>query len=173
MREAFIALGSNVGDRLDYFAKALTAISDHPENVLLNVSNVYETDPVGFTNQARFLNAVIQIKTKASPLALLDFLQHVELQLGRRRETRWGPRTIDLDILAIERLYYNSPLLKVPHAHVLKRLFVLKPLADIAPYFEIFGAKGDVITIIEKVDESSRVDYFLSSNELMKLSREE
>lgn len=173
MSEAFIALGSNVGDRLEYLINAITVVSNHPENVLLNVSNVYETDPVGLKNQARFLNAVIHIKTKLNPLALLDFLQHVELQFGRKRETKWGPRTIDLDILAIEKLYYNSPRLKIPHSHLLKRLFVLKPLADIAPYFEIFGANGDVISIIESVDKSSRVDYFLSSKELMKLSREE
>lgn len=173
MTEVFIALGSNLGDRFGYLAKAISAISNHPQNVLSKVSNVYETDPVGFTDQARFLNAVIQIKTTLNPIALLDFLQVVELQFGRKREIRWGPRTLDLDVVAIENIYYNSPRLKIPHPQMLKRLFVLKPLADIVPHYEIFGANGDVETYINQLEKSSSVDFYLSSNELMKLSREE
>lgn len=173
MTEVFIALGSNLGDRLENITKAIKAISTHSRNVLLKVSNVYETDPVGFIDQSRFLNAVIQMNTAFTPLALLDFLQDLELQFGRKRESRWGPRTLDLDILAIKNLYYNSPRLKIPHPQMFIRLFVLKPLADIAPFYEIFGANGNVEANINQVDKSSNVDFYLFSKELMKLSREE
>src|SRR5688572_516223 len=96
---AFIALGSNIENRYDYLSKAIEHLGNHSKIQLLNSSSVYETDPVGYEDQDLFLNMVIEIQTDLGALELLDFCLKVELELGRKREIVWGPRTIDLDIL--------------------------------------------------------------------------
>jgi 2-amino-4-hydroxy-6-hydroxymethyldihydropteridine diphosphokinase len=130
---AFISLGSNIGNRYDYLSKAIEYLTKHPKIQLVNTSSVYETDPVGYEDQDLFLNMVIEIQTEWSPLELLDFCLKVELELGRKREIVWGPRTIDLDILLYNQENIKSEKLIIPHPRMLERNFVMIPLSEIKP----------------------------------------
>lgn len=128
---AVIGLGSNVGDRLGHLRDAVRRIEDVAP--ILARSRIYETEPVGGPEQPRFLNAAVAIPWVHEPLALLDALQSIELALGRTRDVRWGPRTIDLDILWIEDVTFDHPRLVVPHPRLAERAFALLPLRDVAP----------------------------------------
>jgi 2-amino-4-hydroxy-6-hydroxymethyldihydropteridine diphosphokinase len=130
---AFISLGSNIGNRYDYLSKVIEYLTKHPKIQLVNTSSVYETDPVGYEDQDLFLNMVIEIQTEWSPLELLDFCLKVELELGRKREIVWGPRTIDLDILLYNQENIKSEKLIIPHPRMLERNFVMIPLSEIKP----------------------------------------
>ncbi|WP_045515542.1 2-amino-4-hydroxy-6-hydroxymethyldihydropteridine diphosphokinase [Neobacillus niacini] len=131
--KAFVALGSNIENRYDYLSKAIECLAKHPKIQLVNTSSVYETDPVGYEEQDLFLNMVIEIQTDWSALELLDFCLKVELELGRKREIVWGPRTIDLDILLYNQENIKSEKLIIPHPRMLERNFVMIPLAEIKP----------------------------------------
>jgi 2-amino-4-hydroxy-6-hydroxymethyldihydropteridine diphosphokinase len=135
----FLALGSNLGDRLANLKAAIAAIS-HVVTVLAE-SPVYETPPWGVTDQPAFLNMVIKGETHLAPLALLVHLKHLETQLGRLPSVRYGPRLIDMDILFYDELVLNTPELILPHPHLQERAFVLVPLADLAAEFvhPVFG----------------------------------
>jgi 2-amino-4-hydroxy-6-hydroxymethyldihydropteridine diphosphokinase len=128
-RRAFVALGSNLGDRWGFLRQGL----DHlPEVVAL--SPVYETAPVGGPpGQGRFLNMVAELSTTATPFDLLAAAQEAEASAGRARAVRWGPRTLDVDILYVDGVTIDSPELQVPHPRMWQRGFVLVPLADLAP----------------------------------------
>jgi 2-amino-4-hydroxy-6-hydroxymethyldihydropteridine diphosphokinase len=130
---AFIALGSNIGNRYDYLAKAIEYLAKHPKIQLVNTSSIYETDPVGYEEQDLFLNMVVEIQTDWSALELLGFCLEVELELGRKREIVWGPRTIDLDILLYNQENIQSEKLIIPHPRMLERNFVMIPLSEIRP----------------------------------------
>lgn len=112
--------------------EALGRIASHAR--VLGVSRVYETDPVGGPDQPAFLNAAIAIEWEGEPLALLDALQRIELDLGRVRDVRWGPRTLDLDVLWIAGgMHVDDARLVVPHPRLHERAFALRPLLDVAP----------------------------------------
>ncbi|WHY00834.1 2-amino-4-hydroxy-6-hydroxymethyldihydropteridine diphosphokinase [Neobacillus sp. DY30] len=128
---AFIALGSNIGNRYDYLSEAIEHLAKHPKIKLVNTSSVYETDPVGYEEQDLFLNMVAEIQTDMSAFELLDFCLKVELELGRKREIVWGPRTIDLDILLYNQENIKSEKLIIPHPRMLERNFVMIPLSEI------------------------------------------
>ena len=131
---AFIALGSNIGNRYDYLTKAIERLDNHPKIQLVNYSSVYETDPVGYEDQDLFLNMVIEVMTTSfKSHELLDYCLKVELELGRKREIVWGPRTIDLDILLYNQENIESEKLIVPHPRMLERNFVMIPLSEIKP----------------------------------------
>jgi 2-amino-4-hydroxy-6-hydroxymethyldihydropteridine diphosphokinase len=131
---AYIALGSNLGDRQDYLDRALQALQEHPGIVVTQVSGAHETEPVGGPpGQDRYLNAAAELQTDLSPAELLDVLLDVERQLERVRGERWGPRTIDLDLLLYGDLIHEDPRLTVPHPLMAQRAFVLAPLCEIAP----------------------------------------
>jgi 2-amino-4-hydroxy-6-hydroxymethyldihydropteridine diphosphokinase len=128
-RKAFVALGSNLGDRMAYLRGGLTYLPD-----VVGVSPVYETEPVGGPpGQDRYLNMVAELWSSASARDLLDAGQRAEAAAGRAREVRWGPRTLDVDILLVGDLTVDQPDLKVPHPRMWERGFVLVPLADLAP----------------------------------------
>lgn len=133
MSVVFLGLGSNMGDRRANLKAALRFISSHPCITLLKISSFYETAPVGYTDQPDFLNAVAQVKTGLTPCELLGFLQRIENRLKRVRTVRWGPRTIDLDILLFDEEVIEEKDLVIPHPRMAERLFVLEPLAEIAP----------------------------------------
>ena len=141
MAEAFIALGGNVGDVRATFDAAIAMLCDGPDVRLLARSSDYRTPPWGVTNQPPFINAVIAVSTTLAPHALLTRTQACERAFGRDRahEQRWGPRTIDLDILAYDDLVLNDATLTLPHPHLFERAFVLVPLAEIAPDRVIAG----------------------------------
>ncbi|MFQ5638342.1 MAG: 2-amino-4-hydroxy-6-hydroxymethyldihydropteridine diphosphokinase [bacterium] len=132
----FIGLGSNLNNRLFYLQQALQKIIASPHVNLVTFSSVYETEPVGCINQDCFLNMVAEIHTLLLPDSFLMHIQKIESELGRVRNLRWGPRTIDIDILYWgERIIKNDDLC-IPHPEVEKRRFVLKPLYEIAPEFK-------------------------------------
>jgi len=128
---AYLSLGSNVGDRESFLRRALHQLADHPEIRIEKVSSLYETDPVGYTEQPPFLNAVAKIKTTLPPDALLRLCQSIEQSLCRERKIRWGPRTIDIDILTYDQLSVQLPDLILPHPRMQDRDFVLIPLREI------------------------------------------
>jgi len=133
LHTALIALGSNLGSRLEYLQQALKLLQRQPELHVTAVSPVYETDPVGYADQGKFLNAAARLETSLAPETLLQRLMEIEQQLQRRRDIHWGPRTIDLDILFYDQQRISSADLKIPHPRLFERMFVLAPLHDIAP----------------------------------------
>ena len=134
MERVYIGLGSNLAEPLAQLRGALAALAELPNSRLLATSSFYASDPLGPADQPRYLNAVAALDTQLAPLALLDALQAIELTQGRvRKAERWGPRTLDLDILLFGERLLDEPRLKVPHYHLHARPFVLYPLAELAP----------------------------------------
>jgi 2-amino-4-hydroxy-6-hydroxymethyldihydropteridine diphosphokinase len=131
--KAFIGLGSNLGEREAQLRAALDAIAQLPTTQLVRVSSLYDTEPVGETDQPNFLNAVAQVDTELTARQLLWNLLLIERRLGRLRTRRWGPRTIDLDLLLYGSLVVDEPDLKVPHPELTRRSFVLVPLVELDP----------------------------------------
>jgi 2-amino-4-hydroxy-6-hydroxymethyldihydropteridine diphosphokinase len=131
MTTAYLGLGSNLGDRKQNLAQAMKLMS--PYVVVEQVSSIYETDPVGYTNQPLFLNAVCRVSTKLSPQQLLRLAKEIEVKLGRVPSFPNAPRPVDIDILFYGDEVISSPELTVPHPRLVERAFVLVPLAEIAP----------------------------------------
>jgi 2-amino-4-hydroxy-6-hydroxymethyldihydropteridine diphosphokinase len=129
---AYVGLGSNLGDRAAYLLLGLSALSRLPKTRLLRLSPVYETDPVG-PPQPPYLNMVAELETALSPKGLLAEMLRVEKALGRERRERWGPRTLDLDLLLYGDLVLEEEGLSVPHPRLHERAFVLVPLLDLLP----------------------------------------
>lgn len=134
MNEVYIAFGSNIGDRYEIVKKALELIEKNKMKIV-KISNIYETEPYGYKDQPPFLNGAILVETELSCREVLNTLLDIEKQLGRERIIRWGPRTIDLDIIFYNSEVYNEEDLKVPHPDMHNRDFVLKPICDINPDF--------------------------------------
>ncbi len=135
MARVLIALGGNVGDVRATFEKAIVNICGLAQTTLVARSSDYATPPWGDENQARFVNACIEIETSLDPHALLSVLQQIEQQFGRERDKtrRWGPRTLDLDLIAYDDVSLQTPELTLPHPRWFERAFVLVPLAEIVP----------------------------------------
>lgn len=131
--KAYIALGSNMGDRFEYLKKAILFLENHENITVVNTSSIYETDPVGYTDQDQFLNMAIQVVTGLKPLGLLDVCLKIEEELGRKREIRWGPRTLDLDILVYNQENIETEKLTIPHPRMSQRAFVILPLLEMEP----------------------------------------
>ena len=155
MTEAFIALGGNVGDVRATFDRAIALMCDSGGVRIAARSSDYRTPPWGVTDQPPFINAVIAVSTTLGPHALLTRAQACERVLGRDRakEQHWGPRTIDLDILAYDDLVLTDATLTLPHPHLFERGFVLVPLAEIAPDRVIAGIR--VSDALKRVDTGS------------------
>ena len=132
MTTAYIAFGSNVGSRDATIAQAADALRTHPETASVRLSSLYETPPVG-PLQPDYLNGVAEVETTLEPRALLVLCQRIENDLARVRKIRWGPRTIDLDIVLYGQQVVDEPDLAIPHPLMHERSFVLQPLAEIAP----------------------------------------
>ena len=133
MNGAFISIGSNIGARNVYLEEAVQALNERLDTTVEKVSSIYETAPVGYTDQADFLNIVVLIQTTLSAEDLLAACQQIEQNLGRERTIRWGPRTVDLDILLYNEEEIATETLIVPHPRMAERAFVLIPLLEIAP----------------------------------------
>jgi 2-amino-4-hydroxy-6-hydroxymethyldihydropteridine diphosphokinase len=128
---AFLSLGSNLGDRDAYLGAARDALAALPGTSLVAVSRIYETAPQGHGEQPEFLNQVVLLRTRLQPLDLLIQCQRIEKEHSRVRELRFGPRTLDIDILLYEGVESDDPELRLPHPRMVRRAFVLVPLAEI------------------------------------------
>ncbi len=129
MTRAFVGLGSNLGDRLAHLETAVRSIPD-----VVAISSVYETVPVGGpAGQPAYLNAVVELDTELSPRQLLEVARALEGRAGRVRAERWGPRTLDVDILLVGELTVDEEDLQVPHPRMWERRFVMEPLSEVAP----------------------------------------
>ena len=131
--EAFLGIGSNLGDRLGNLQGAVDLLGASRGVHVRRSSRVWETHPVGGPSQPEFLNVVVEVDTDLDPLDLLHVCNRVEAELGRVREVHWGPRTIDIDVLLIDGLTIDDPALTVPHPRMHQRAFVLLPLLDLEP----------------------------------------
>ncbi|GEN57948.1 2-amino-4-hydroxy-6-hydroxymethyldihydropteridine diphosphokinase [Halolactibacillus alkaliphilus] len=132
MIDAYIALGSNIEPKVEYLERANLLLGANDAIQVIKTSSIYQTEPVGYTDQDVFLNQVVQIKTTLTPQELLKAIQNVEQELGRKRDIRWGPRTIDLDILLYNHDNIESENLIIPHPRMTERAFVLVPFNELA-----------------------------------------
>jgi 2-amino-4-hydroxy-6-hydroxymethyldihydropteridine diphosphokinase len=149
---AYVAVGSNLGDREQTIRAALAELAAADGVEVVAVSTLIETDPVGFLDQPRFLNGAVAIDTSLSPRALLELLLTVERRFGREREgvPANGPRTLDLDLLLVESAEIDEPGLRIPHPRLHERRFVLEPLAELDSSLEVPG-KGDVQALLAEL----------------------
>jgi 2-amino-4-hydroxy-6-hydroxymethyldihydropteridine diphosphokinase len=153
----FVGLGSNLGDRAGWLQQALQKLSASPAIEFVRASSIYETDPVGKIDQPAFLNQVVEVRSTLAPEEFLDRLLHIEAELGRERRERWGPRIIDLDLLAYGNRQAQTNRLVLPHAELHRRRFVLAPWAEMAPEFEVAGFKATVNELLQCCDDHGRV----------------
>lgn len=131
MVTVYIGLGSNMGNRRANLQAAVNMLRELPGLQVTAIAPLYETEPWGLKEQEPFLNTVVQVETAYSPRELLSRLQGIENRLGRVRKEKWGPRTVDLDILLYGHEVVNEPDLQIPHPYLLQRAFVLVPLLDL------------------------------------------
>ena len=155
MNKAYIGLGSNLDSPVSQLSRALLALRQLPQTELLRYSSYYLTKPIGPQEQPDFVNAVAELDTVIEPSDLLEMLLKIETQQGRVRNTRrWGPRTLDLDLLLYSDEEVNEENLKIPHPEMSRRQFVLEPLVEIAPEVEIpgIGLARDLLDAIKDSD---------------------
>lgn len=131
MIKAYLGLGSNIGDTKMYLDKAVAMLNCNADIEVTEVSSYYETEPVGYTDQDWFLNIVAEVETTLGPYELLKTCNEIEAKLKRERLIRWGPRTIDIDILLYEGFESDDPVLTVPHPRMTERAFVMLPLMEL------------------------------------------
>ena len=140
MSIVYLSLGSNMGDRAEHLRFALKALDAHENIQPLRGSSIYETSPWGPVEQNNYLNACIQLETNIPPEELLAVCQKIELDCGRQRDVRWGPRTLDIDILLYDDLVIDTPQLTIPHPRMKERLFVLVPLLELEEEVPLLGS---------------------------------
>lgn len=162
--EAYIALGANLGNREQTPLEALTLLNEHPHISVLRRSALYETEPVGYVDQPAFLNMGAMVSTNLTPELLLAELLSVENQLGRVRDIRWGPRTVDLDLLWMHGETRDTELLQLPHPRMGERAFVLVPLSDIVPQNEASGLHTFVHASLSVLDGKDGIQRWKTCN---------
>jgi 2-amino-4-hydroxy-6-hydroxymethyldihydropteridine diphosphokinase len=153
IRRAALGLGSNLGESFETLQGAVDSLLATPELKAVGVSHVYETEPVGGPDQLAYLNAVLVVDTTLSPRSLLERAQAVEDAFGRVREERWGPRTLDVDLLAVGDKVTDEEDLTLPHPRARERAFVLVPWSDVDPTFHLAG-QGTVANLAAGLDRS-------------------
>ena len=155
---AYIGIGSNLGDKIHHCEKAISAILKIDRHKLLAKSSLFKTQPIGYTSQDWFVNGVIKIETDLEAPELLRTLKTNESQLGRIETFRWGPRTIDLDILFFDDIEIHTEDLQIPHPFIQNRQFVLIPLAEIDPTLVHPVLKKTVQELLNNLKEDQRVE---------------
>ncbi|MDQ0228494.1 2-amino-4-hydroxy-6-hydroxymethyldihydropteridine diphosphokinase [Metabacillus niabensis] len=162
--ESYIAIGSNIGDREEYLLQSVKKIHKHPKIEVVDISSIYETEPIGYTDQDKFLNMVIRIKTDLSAFELLNVLQNTENHFNRKRIVRWGPRTLDLDILLYNHENIVSEQLMVPHPRMHERSFVLIPLYELNKNIHIADKGESLSSIIDQLQDKEGVRIWKQKN---------
>ena len=151
LHRVVLSLGSNLGDRMELLQGAVDALADTPELTVLAVSPVYETDPVGGPDQPDYLNAVVLAEGPHPPRTLLERALAIENAFDRVRDVRWGPRTLDVDVIVVGDLVVDDPDLQVPHPRAAERAFVLVPWLDVDAAAALPG-NGSVAALLEHLD---------------------
>ena len=144
MNKSYLGLGTNMGDRDKYLSDACVLLNNHEKINITKKSKIYETKAWGYTEQADFLNVCLEVDTSLNEYELLSVCQEVEQKLDRKRIIRWGPRTIDVDILFFNDIVLNDENLLIPHPRIKERAFVLIPLMDLNSKLSIDGKTIDV-----------------------------
>lgn len=157
IKNIFLCIGSNIGDRAKYLNSGLIELSNLPEVSVINRSHRYETEPVGEKGQQDFLNQVVEINCSLSPEDLLRAVKKIEIKIGRTETVRWGPREIDIDILFFDCRVVANKDLTIPHRDLSNRRFALVPLAEIAPDFKCPESGLTVAEMLERCPDNSRV----------------
>jgi len=167
MTGIYLGLGSNLGDRLMNLARCLKTLYLSRKIQLIKISSVYESEPFGFSDQPWFLNMVIEIETNLEPLQLLESIQQIEQQIGRKKNYYWGPRTIDIDILCYHNIIFNHPMLNIPHRQLHLRQFVLLPLKEIAARFVHPVFKKSIDQLLQDCQDKVVVNWFMDGTQLL------
>lgn len=161
---AYLSLGSNLEGRLPFLRDAVTLLQVDEKITVEDVSSIYETDPVGYTNQGNFLNIVVKLNTTYKAEELLSKCMSIEKDLGRKREIRWGPRTIDLDILLYNQENIETDDLSVPHPRVQERAFVIIPLLELEPNIQLPTMDRPLSVVLERIPDKEGVRLWKRKN---------
>lgn len=161
---AFISLGSNIGNRLGYLKQAIQSLSNYSEVQIEKLSSIYETEPIGYTDQSQFLNMVIKLSTSLSPPQLLTVCLDVEREIGRIREFKWGPRVIDLDILLYNKENIVMEDLQIPHPRMNERAFVLIPLMEIDSSLVLPSSNAPLVEVLDEIPDKEGVRLWKQIN---------
>jgi len=161
MARAFLGLGSNLGDKVENLREAVRLIGEGPQTQVVAKSSLYATAPVGYLDQDDFVNGVIEIETGLTPEALLALCQSVEQSLRRVRLIRWGPRTIDVDVLLYQGVVSSDPVLTLPHPRMHERAFVLVPLAELDAGLEVSGKTVEAWLVGLEAGDIQRLEEIL------------
>ncbi|WP_163102887.1 2-amino-4-hydroxy-6-hydroxymethyldihydropteridine diphosphokinase [Peribacillus alkalitolerans] len=161
---AFLSLGTNIENRFQYLNEAVQLLREDKYILVTDISSIYETEPVGYTDQGNFLNIVVKIETDHSPEELLVSCQSIEESLGRKREIRWGPRTIDLDILLYNLDNIEADNLSIPHPRMHERAFVLIPLLEIESNIKLPTMDLPLTSLLENMPEKEGVRIWKQKN---------
>lgn len=153
---AYLAVGSNVGDQVQYISGAIRALANHPQIRVKKVSDLIQSKPYGVLDQEDFLNGALEIETLLAPEELLDALHDVEDAAGRVRVRRWGPRTLDLDVIFYDKLVYESDYVVIPHSDLQNRDFVLEPLSTLAPNYRHPISGKTVLQMLNELKPENR-----------------
>ena len=159
MENIFLGIGSNMGKRVQFLSKAVLRLMNLPSTLLVKISSVYETEPVGVKNQGDFLNAVVWLATSRDVNTFYADIKAIEREIGKQKRVRWGPREIDIDILLYGRTVVAEGPLIIPHREMEKRNFVLIPLGEIAPAVVHPVREVPIRTLMHESLDTARVTY--------------
>lgn len=161
---AYLSIGTNMGDRFAHLQDAIKALAANESIQILHISSIYETEPVGYVDQAHFLNIVIKLQTTLSPKGLLHVCLNIEQKLGRIRKVRWGPRVIDLDILLYNKDNIQTDELIIPHPRMHERAFVLIPLLEIDEHVQLPSRNTPLLQLLKKIPDRKEVRLWRQIN---------
>ncbi|WP_425446702.1 2-amino-4-hydroxy-6-hydroxymethyldihydropteridine diphosphokinase [Dethiothermospora halolimnae] len=151
MTRAYLGIGSNIGDTKKHIEDSIEMLRNNKKIEVIKISSKYETEPIGYTDQDWFLNVVVEIKTELEPYELLKYCNYIEDELKRKRIIRWGPRTIDVDVLLYGDYTSDDEKLTIPHPRMTERAFVMIPLYEIAKDIKVNGE--DIKTIVDRLED--------------------
>lgn len=154
--KVYLSLGSNMGDKRENLLEAIKRVGELENTEVVKSSTILETEPFGYIEQDNFLNACLEVKTLLTPQEFLSFILKIELDMGRVREIKWGPRVIDIDILFYDNEIIQEDNLAVPHPWICEREFVLEPLSEIAPNYVHPLERKTIMMLARKLKESGK-----------------